>query len=157
MSKVVPSVEKALVDELRGIVGERNVLTDPDVVAGYTVDWTGRFRGATPAVVRPHDVEQVAAVLRACTRAEVAVVPQGGNTGLVGGSVPLSGEIVCSLRALDDLGPVDDGAAQATWPRATPRRSVAWSRRTPAACTYCATARRDVRWWGCKRCSPTVR
>jgi FAD/FMN-containing dehydrogenase len=109
-----PSAGTALLDELRGIVGERNVLTDPDVVAGYTVDWTGRFRGATPAVVRPHDVEQVAAALRACTRAEVAVVPQGGNTGLVGGSVPLRGEIVCSLRALDDLGPVDDGAAQVT-------------------------------------------
>jgi FAD/FMN-containing dehydrogenase len=56
----------------------------------------------------------VAAVLTACREAGVAVVPQGGNTGLVGGSVPLHGEVVLSLRRLDDLGEVDPAAAQVT-------------------------------------------
>jgi FAD/FMN-containing dehydrogenase len=62
--------------------------------------------------VRPGSVTEVAAVLRACTDAGAAVVPQGGNTGLVGGSVPLHGEIVLDLRRLDSLAPVDALAAQ---------------------------------------------
>ena len=90
------------------------MLTDPDVVAGYVIDWTGRFRGATPAVVRPGGVDEVARVVQICAAARVAIVPQGGNTGLVGGSVPQHGEIVLSLRRLDELGPVDAAAAQVT-------------------------------------------
>jgi FAD/FMN-containing dehydrogenase len=104
----------ALLDDLRAAVGAAHVLTDPDVVAGFSVDWTGRFRGATPAVVRPADVVEVATVLRSCFDARVAVVPQGGNSGLVGGSVPLHGEIVLSLGRLDELGAVDGPAAQVT-------------------------------------------
>jgi FAD/FMN-containing dehydrogenase len=99
---------------LRAAVGPDHVVTDPDVVAGQVRDWTGRFVGSTPAVVRPGTVEEVAAVLRACTDARAALVPQGGNTGLVGGSVPLRGEIVLDLRRLDALGPVDGRAGQVT-------------------------------------------
>ena len=90
------------------------MLTDPDVVAGQVRDWTGRFAGSTPAVVRAGTVDEVAAVLRACAAAGAAVVPQGGNTGLVGGSVPLHGEIVLDLRRLDALGPVDTRSGQTT-------------------------------------------
>jgi FAD/FMN-containing dehydrogenase len=103
-----------VLDELRDAVGADHVLTDPEVVAGYVVDWTGRFRGATPAVVRPGGVDEVARVVQICAAARVALVPQGGNTGLVGGSVPQHGEIVLSLRRLDALGPVDAAAAQVT-------------------------------------------
>ena len=90
------------------------MLVDPQVVVGHEVDWTGRFRGATPAVVRPADTSQVAEVLALCDAERIAVVPQGGNTGLVGGGVPLHGELVLSLRRLDSLGPVDEVAAQVT-------------------------------------------
>src|ERR1700690_1410200 len=103
-----------LVDALRAAVGAAHVLTDPDVVAGQVRDWTGRFVGSTPAVARPGTVDEVVAVLRACGRAGVPVVPQGGNTGLVGGSVPLHGEVVLDLRRLDALGPVDARAGQVT-------------------------------------------
>ena len=103
-----------MLDELRDAVGADHVLTDPEVVAGYVVDWTGRFRGATPAVVRPGGVDEVARIMQICAAARVALVPQGGNTGLVGGSVPQHGEIVLSLRRLDGLGPVDAAAAQVT-------------------------------------------
>ena len=89
------------------IVGGANVQSDPEIVAAHVVDWTGRFRGATPAVVRPGSVDEVAAVLRLCSDRRIAVVPQGGNTGLVGGSVPLHGELVLDLRRLDALAPVD--------------------------------------------------
>lgn len=99
---------------LADIVGERHLLTDPVLRAGYEVDWTGRFRGQALAVVRPRDVDQVAGVLRVCHAAGVPVVPQGGNTGLVGGAVPSSGSVVLSLLRLTDLEPVDADAAEVT-------------------------------------------
>lgn len=102
------------VGELRAIVGPGNVLTEPGDVERYVRDWTGRFVGSTPAVVRPADTAEVAAVLAWCDAHRVAVVPQGGNTGLVGGSVPLHGEVVLTLERLRDLAPVDAGAAQVT-------------------------------------------
>jgi FAD/FMN-containing dehydrogenase len=101
-----------LVARLRDIVGPANVLTDPEVARPYAVDWTGRFVGSTPAVVRPGSVDEVAAVLHACDEARIPVVPQGGNTGLVGGSVPRHGEVVLSLRRLRALSPVDRRAGQ---------------------------------------------
>ena len=103
-----------LVAALRTVVGDAHVLTDPDVVAGQVRDWTGRFVGATPAVVRPATVDEVVGVLRACREAGAPVVPQGGNTGLVGGSVPLHGEVVLDLRRLDAIGPVDARTGQTT-------------------------------------------
>jgi FAD/FMN-containing dehydrogenase len=95
------------------IVGGAHVLTG-DATAGYAVDWTGRFRGEAAAVLRPADTTQVAAVLAACAAEGVAVVPQGGNTGLVGGGVPLHGEVVLSLARLRERGPVDPDSAQVT-------------------------------------------
>jgi FAD/FMN-containing dehydrogenase len=103
-----------LVDELVGVVGERHVLVDPDMTAGYAVDWTGRFRGSTPAVVRPGSVEEVADVVRLLARRGIPLVAQGGNTGMVGGSVPTAGEVVLSTRRLDRLEPVDALAGQVT-------------------------------------------
>ena len=99
----------------RATVGESAVLTDPDLTEGYSVDWTRRWRSSAPAVVRPATTDEVAALVAAARRHGVALVPQGGNTGLVGGSVPHTGaEVVLSLRRLDDLGPVDVLAGQVT-------------------------------------------
>ena len=97
-----------LVDELARIVGPAHVLTDRDTVAGYVTDWTGHWHGATTAVVRPADTGQVSAVLACCHRAGVAVVPQGGNTGLVGGSVPMRGEVVLSTTRLAVIEEIDE-------------------------------------------------
>jgi FAD/FMN-containing dehydrogenase len=99
---------------LRDAVGATHVRTDPDLVAANVVDWTGRFRGATPAVARPGTVAEVAAVLRVCNGSGTPVVPQGGNTGLVGGSVPLHGEVLLDLRRLDRIDPVDLRTGQVT-------------------------------------------
>jgi FAD/FMN-containing dehydrogenase len=96
---------------LTDIVGERHVLQSEDLRAPYERDWTGRFAAPARLVVRPADTEQVSAVVAACAAAGAAVVPQGGNTGLVGGGVPRGGEVVVSLRRLDSLGEVDRGAA----------------------------------------------
>jgi FAD/FMN-containing dehydrogenase len=103
-----------VIEALRAIVGEAHVLVDADLRAGYEVDWTGRFGGRTPAVVRPASVEEVAAVVAHCREHGIALVPQGGNTGLVGGSVPVDGEIVLSTRRLSRLDPVDVVAGQVT-------------------------------------------
>jgi FAD/FMN-containing dehydrogenase len=103
----------SLLTSLAGIVGEVNVLTG-DAAAGYVTDWTRRFRGSTPAVLRPRSAAEVQAVLALCNDAGAAVVPQGGNTGLVGGGVPLHGEVVLSLSRLNELGPVDLEAGQVT-------------------------------------------
>lgn len=107
-----------LTDRLKQIVGAGQVLTAPDVRAGYEQDWTGRFGGPCRAVVRPADTEQVAAVLKACAGAGVPVIPQGGNTGLVGGSVPAphakEPPVILSLTRLDQIQIVDEAASQVT-------------------------------------------
>lgn len=100
----------ALLDALRDAVGPAHVLTDRDVVAGFEVDWTGRYRGDAVCVVRPADTAEVAAAVRACAAAGIPVVPQGGNTGLVGGAVPHHA-VVLSLTRLQSLAPVDVAAA----------------------------------------------
>jgi FAD/FMN-containing dehydrogenase len=104
---------RELVDRLREVVGP-NVVTDPEVIASYTVDWTRRFAGHAAVVVRPGSTEEVAGVVRTCRELGVALVPQGGNTGLVGGGVPLHGEVVLALGRLQALEPVDALAGQAT-------------------------------------------
>jgi FAD/FMN-containing dehydrogenase len=103
----------ALAKALGEIVGSEHVLTDRDVTASYATDWTGRFHGEALLVVRPADAAEVGAVVARCVDAHVPVVPQGGNTGLVGGSVPRpSPMVVLSMRRLDRLGPVDEAAMQ---------------------------------------------
>ena len=114
----------ALLRALAGIVGEPHVLTG-DATAGFAVDWTGRFRGRTPATVRPKNTAEVAAVLALCTDAGLPVVPQGGNTGLVGVGVPLHGELVLSLTRLNRLGLVDQEACQVTAGAGVTLRQVA--------------------------------
>jgi FAD/FMN-containing dehydrogenase len=110
---VTERVTGAVLKSLAGIVGASHVLTG-DATAGFAVDWTGRFKGEAPAVVRPGDTEEVARVLALCAEAGVPVVPQGGNTGLVGGGVPLHGEVVLSMTRLSRLEGVDRDASQVT-------------------------------------------
>jgi FAD/FMN-containing dehydrogenase len=103
-----------LATDLAAIVGPGHVLEDAGGRAGYERDWTGRFAGAARLVVRPADTAQVSAVVGACAAHAAAIVPQGGNTGLVGGGVPRGGEVLLSLRRLDRLGPVDTATLQVT-------------------------------------------
>ena len=100
---------------LTDVVGAEHVLTDPDLTASFATDWTGRFRGAASLVVRPADTGQVSAVVARCAEIAAPIVPQGGNTGLVGGSVPRGTPmVVLSTSRLGALGPVDAGALQVT-------------------------------------------
>lgn len=103
-----------LLGQLRGIVGESHVLTDADLRATYETDWTRRYHGESLAVVRPGSTEEVARVVAACEAANVAIVPQGGNTGLVGGSVPRGGELVLSLARMNSLSDFDMTSGEIT-------------------------------------------
>src|ERR1700688_2322220 len=105
--------QRVIVDRLRQVVGTQ-VIDDPDVIASYTTDWTGRFSGRSGVVVRPGSTEEVAGVILACRELGVPLVPQGGNTGLVGGGVPLGDEVVLSLRRMQVIEPVDTLAGQVT-------------------------------------------
>lgn len=79
------------------------VLSDPAEVGAYTTDWTKKFSGEAPCILRPHDTEEVVMCVRACGKLGVKLVPQGGNTGLVGASVPRSGEVILSLSRLNKI------------------------------------------------------
>lgn len=102
----------SVIAALRAAVGDRQVLTDPDLRAPYEIDWTRRFGGPALAVVRPGSTAEVCGVLRACAEHGAAVVAQGGNTGLVGGGVPRGGEVLLSLSRLSDVGDVDVALGQ---------------------------------------------
>ncbi|MFD2755923.1 FAD-binding oxidoreductase [Comamonas terrae] len=98
----------AFLDQLRQIVGAAHVLTDGDLAA-WEQDWRKRVQGKALAVVRPADTAQVAAVVKACAEARVALVPQGGNTGLSVGSTPDGSgtQIVLSLTRLNRVRHID--------------------------------------------------
>ena len=97
----------ALIDSLRSVVGATQVLTDAVDMAPYVTDWRGRYTGSALAIVRPGGTPEVAEVVRLCAQAGVAVVPQGGNTGLCGGGTPRGGEVVVSLTRLNRVRDID--------------------------------------------------
>jgi FAD/FMN-containing dehydrogenase len=100
------------IERLAAIVGAAHVLTADADTARYLTDWRGRYRGRAMAVVRPGDTAEVAAVVAACAATATPIVPQGGNTGLVGGATPddsgralvLSLERMRAVRAIDTAG-----------------------------------------------------
>jgi FAD/FMN-containing dehydrogenase len=85
-------------------------VTDPDVLAGHLRDWTGRYQGRSDLLLRPTTVTELSAVLAACSRTGTAVVPQGGNTGLVAGATPLGGEALLHLGRIHGVEDVDAAA-----------------------------------------------
>jgi FAD/FMN-containing dehydrogenase len=101
-----------LLDALRAALGPRGVLAAPDEVAAHLSDWRGLYRGATPCVIRPGTTEELAAAVRVLAAAGVPVVPQGGNTSMVGGATPDDSgrQVVVSLTRMNrmrDIDPVD--------------------------------------------------
>jgi len=78
----------ATIERIKAAVGPRGCITNPRDMEPYLVEARGLYRGATQLVVRPGSTEEVAAVVRICAEAKLPMVPQGGNTGLVGGGVP---------------------------------------------------------------------
>ena len=107
-------LDQSVIKEFERIVGANHALQEPDLTASYTTDWTGRFEGQSPVVLRPADTAQLAELVKVAAGAEISIVPQGGNTGLVGGSVPLNQEIIISTLRLNQCEPIDVLAQQVT-------------------------------------------
>lgn len=96
-------------ETLRAIVGDAGLLADADAIAPLLKEPRGLYSGAATIVVRPGSTEEVAAVVKACIAAGVAITPQGGNTGLCGGATP-NGQVLLSLSRMNrirDLDPLD--------------------------------------------------
>lgn len=104
--------DAGLIAALERIVGPDHVLVEPELRATFEIDWTGRWHGEAIAVVRPATADEVAAVVRACRDRSVGIVPQGGNTGLVGGGIPRGEAVVMSTTRLNAVEPVDEVAAE---------------------------------------------
>lgn len=101
--------------QLRDVVGREHAFDDPDLLRTFSRDWTGRWECMPQLVVRPASTEQVSDVVRICRDANTCVVTQGGNTGLVGGSVPTrAGSVLLSTARLQRLDPIDESARQVT-------------------------------------------
>lgn len=98
---------EADVEHFRGILGAAGVVTDASELAAFNKDWMNRYAGKATVALKPTSTQQVQAVLQHCSRRKLAVVPQGGNTGLVGGSVPVFDEVVLSTSAMSRVLTVD--------------------------------------------------
>ena len=98
-----------LLAALRGVLGERGLLTDPADMRPFLTDWRGTLVGAAAAVARPASTEEVVGLVKLCAAAGVAIVPQGGNTGLMGGATPYANHagIVVSLGRMNRVIEVD--------------------------------------------------
>ena len=97
---------------LSNILGPEGIITDKALYASYTVDWTRRYTGFTSAILLPKNTEEVSQVLKWCFAHSAALVPQGGNTGMVGGATPMNGELVLSLKRMNAIEEVDDASGQ---------------------------------------------
>ena len=96
-----------LLARFAAIVGVKYAITDPVAQESYLVEMRDLYHGRTPMVLRPGSVAEVSAILALANETGTPVVPQGGNTGLVGGQIPHHGEIVLSLTRLDRIREID--------------------------------------------------
>lgn len=104
-----PAIPQSVLDAIRAIVGDKGAITDPEAMRPHLVEWRDVFTGKTPMVVKPANVEEVSQVLALCNQARVPLVPQGGNTSLVGASLPFEhgGELVLSLQRMNRIIDID--------------------------------------------------
>ena len=106
---MVTNVGSAVLDSLRTAVGSAGFVTDPQDLAAKLVDERGVFRGQAPVLLKPATTSEVAAVVQICAAAGVGIVPQGGRTGLCGGTVPVTagGEVLVSLERMQQIRALD--------------------------------------------------
>jgi FAD/FMN-containing dehydrogenase len=107
LDKSFPAPDAALLARFAAIVGDKHAITDPQAQAPYIVEMRDIYRGRTPMVLRPGSVAEVSQILKLANETSTPIVPQGGNTGLVGGQIAFDNEIVLSLTRLDRIREVD--------------------------------------------------
>src|SRR6202521_2084927 len=102
-----PPLSPELIARFRSIVGDKYAVTDAADIAPYVTEERDLFHGRSPLVLRPGSTAEVSAICRLATEHRIALVPQGGNTGLVGGQTPHNGEVVISTRRMDKIRDID--------------------------------------------------
>jgi D-lactate dehydrogenase (cytochrome) len=102
-----PLLSPDLVARFRAVVGDKYAVTDAADIAPYLTEERDLFHGRSPLVLRPGSTAEVSAICKIATEHKIALVPQGGNTGLVGGQTPHHGEVVVSMRRLDRIREID--------------------------------------------------
>src|SRR6201747_2479969 len=105
-----PPLSPELIARFRKIVGDKYAMTDAADIAPYLTEERDLFHGHTPLVLRPGSTAEVAAICKLASETRIALVPQGGNTGLVGGQTPHHGEVVISMRRMDEIREVDSAS-----------------------------------------------
>jgi FAD/FMN-containing dehydrogenase len=96
-----------LFDRLKDVVGPRGFSEDPAEIAPHLEEWRSKYTGSSPLLLKPASSEEVCAVMALCHDSGTPVVPQGGNTGLVGAQIPFHGEVLLSLQRLNQIRRVD--------------------------------------------------
>jgi FAD/FMN-containing dehydrogenase len=101
--------QPATLEQLKALVGPAGYSIDPDELAPHLAEWRNRFVGKTPLLLKPANTEEVAAIVRVCAEAEVGIVAQGGNTGLVGGQIPRPEgcDLLLSMNRMNKIRSVD--------------------------------------------------
>src|SRR5262245_35226341 len=101
--------DASTLERLKAIAGDGGWTDDPAEIAPHLREWRNRYVGRTPLLLRPARAAEVAAIVRVCAEADVGVVPQGGNTGLVGGQIPSAdgSEVLVNLGRLRRVRAVD--------------------------------------------------
>ncbi|HEV3184833.1 MAG TPA: FAD-binding oxidoreductase, partial [Xanthobacteraceae bacterium] len=107
LDKPPTKTDPSLLARFAAIVGDKYAITDPQAQAPYLIEQRNLYHGRTPMVLRPASVAEVVRILKLANETATPVVPQGGNTGLVGGQVAFDDEIVLSLTRLDRIREVD--------------------------------------------------
>jgi FAD/FMN-containing dehydrogenase len=92
---------------LKEIVGPRGFSEDASVIAPHLEEWRSKYKGSSPLMLQPDSTEQVSRILAVCHETATPIVPQGGNTGLVGGQIPFNGEVLLSLERLNRITGID--------------------------------------------------
>src|ERR1700710_1398567 len=98
-----PPLSPDLIARFKSIVGDKYAVTEASDIAPYVTEERNLFHGHTPLVLRPGSTAEVSAICRLATEHRIALVPQGGNTRLVGGPAPHHGEVVISMRRMDKI------------------------------------------------------
>lgn len=96
-----------LLEQLKAVVGPKGYSQDPAEIAPHLEEWRSKYKGRSPLLVKPASTREVAAVVALCHQAGTPIVPQGGNTGLVGGQIPFNGEILLSLSRMNAIRALD--------------------------------------------------
>lgn len=96
-------VTEADIEIFREVVGHDHVKSSSEDLKAFNTDWMNKYEGKCPVAILPNTTEQVSRLLQHCHKKRLAVVPQGGNTGLVGGSVPVGGEVVLSTSRMNSI------------------------------------------------------